>query len=241
MQLALEAPTKLLEMVYDFADFDWVLAHKVLEDEEYKKFYKGSKRVKFIDNSVNEKGEPLSLEVLKEVFEEVEGTYIVAPDWIGKEKETLEAFGKCVETFGRERTVGVVQGSSFKEAFECVQVYGKGMVAVPYDICSSKEDPPWLMGLRRALVTTHIPNDRYVHLLGFDSIDEFYWYVGKSHIVSIDTGIPVLLGMREEDILDPLKDKKQPTLNQADEIELTQTGWTAICRNIALLRKYLVQ
>jgi len=229
----------MLEMVQPFGDFDWVLAKEVLTDETYAEYYRNSDRLKFVDNSVNEEGEPVSLEEMEEVFKLVNGNYIVSPDWIGDATRTIEAYGECVERFSREVVVGVVQGVTFKEAMACLNIYESGVLSIPYDICSSKEDPPWLMGLRRALLVSNIPSDRIIHLLGFTSLDEFYWYEGKPNVYSIDTGIPVLLGLQGMDILDPLGKKDKPTYNEMQKFELGQKEWTAICRNIALLRKWM--
>ena len=238
MRLALECRTELLELVQPFGDFDFCLAHEILKNQEYAKFYKESEREKIVDNSVNEDGEPVSLEDLKRAFETVEGTMIVSPDWLGNSKRTLEAYLECIELFGVEKVIGVVQGADFKEAIACASLY-KGAVAIPFDICSEKVDPPWIMGLRRALVVCNLPSDRIIHLLGFNSLDEFFFYEGKLNVVSIDTGVPVLLGLEGKDILDPLESKVKPTYNLMEGKKLTQSEWTGIIRNIALLRKYL--
>jgi len=239
MKLALESRTDMLDMVQPFADFDWILGHKVLEDEEYARHYADSTKVKFVDNSVNEVGEPLLVEDLRKIFDLVGGSYVVSPDWVGDKVKTIVAFQECSKEFGRPRTVGVVQGSSFEEALGCAELYGPGWIAVPYDVCSKKTDPPWLMAMRRALVVCNIPPERHIHLLGFTSLEEFYWYTGRPEVVSMDTGVPVLLGLQGKDILEPLETKEVATYNQMEQMELTQTGWTAICRNIALLRRYL--
>jgi len=246
MRLALECSTKLLEMVGPFADFDFVLAHKVLEDKEYLEFYKNSSNgLKIVDNSVNEEGTPESTKNLVEAFKEVGGTYLVAPDYIGDAEKTVQAYQECKalltkEKIPLERLIGVVQGEVFEDAFECLKAYS-GLISIPYDLCSKKTDPPWIMSLRRALFIAHIPRDQgfLVHLLGFTSLDEFFWYQNNPMVVSIDTGIPILLGLQGLDILDPLESKEQPTLNQMEKIELSQQGWTGIIRNIALLRRYM--
>ena len=239
MRLALECRTDMLEMVQPFADFDWILGHKVLEDEEYTKYYsRVSTKVKFIDNSVNEVGTPLTTDQLGEVRDKVRGGLIVSPDWIGDAEKTLEAYEACVKVFGRDDVVGVLQGNTFGEALACLKVYGS-LIAVPYDITSSKEDSPQLMGLRRALLVSNLPNDRSVHLLGYTSLDELWWYSNRPWITSIDTGIPILLGLQGLDILEPLESKAEPTLNQIEKFKLGQKEWTAVIRNIALLRRYL--
>ncbi len=241
IKLALECRTNMLEMVQPFADFDFVLAHKALEDETYAKYYKESTNVKFVDNSVNELGVPLMLEQIKEAFEKVGGTYLIPPDYIGDARRTVEAYVECIKEVPKEKVVGVIQGSTFEDAFKCLQVYGQVAVAVPYDLCSKKEDPPWIMGLRRALFISHIPHyeGKFIHLLGFDSLDEFFWYRNNPWVASIDTGVPILLGLLGLDILDPLEAKSKATFPQMEKLELSQQGWTGIIRNVAILRKYL--
>ena len=238
MKLALECRADMLEMVQPFGDFDFILAKEVLDNEEVAEFYKNSSKIKFVDNSVNEEGVPLGLEQLKQAMELVKGDFVISPDWIGEYEKTISMYNECIKVFGPERTVGVIQGKTFEEALKCLATYGE-KVAVPYDICSKKTDPPWLMALRRALVVSKIPNNIYIHLLGYDSLDEFIWYKDKPGVYSIDTGAPVLLGLQERDILDPLESKEFPTYNQMAKLNLSQTAWTAICRNIALLRRYI--
>jgi hypothetical protein len=238
MQLALECPTGLLEMVQPFADFDFILADLVLKDEKYCEYYKNSTKEKIVDNSVNELGKPLSIDEIGKAFEIVKGNYLVAPDFLGEGEKTFLAYEECCKALGKEKVIGVIQGSTFEEVFKFVPYY-EGILAVPYDLCSQKKDPPWLMGYRRALVVTNIKSERPVHLLGFNSLEEFFWYKGLSNVVSVDTGVPIMLGIQEKDIMEQLDTKKEPTLNRMDKYELSQKVWTAICRNIALLRRFI--
>lgn len=228
-------------MVQPFADFDFVLAHKVLEDEAYANWYKESGNIKFVDNSVNELGEPLSINQMKEAFEKVGGTYVVSPDFLNDADKTIASYLECVKAFPKGRVVGVIQGPTYSDAYECLRAYEKGLVSVPYDLCSGKTDSPSLMGLRRCLFVSNIPRDQgfQIHLLGFNGLDELFWYQNTPIVASIDTGVPVLLGLQKLDILDPLESKEQPTFLQMEKIELTQEGWTGIIRNIALLRRYM--
>ena len=247
MKLALECRTNLLEMVQPFSDFDFILTHKVLEDKAYLDYYKNSDNaMKIVDNSVNEKETPESIENVLEAFQKVGGTYLVAPDYIGDAKKTIQAYLECKDLLTKNkvpvnRLIGVIQGEVFEDAFECLRNYTPGIICVPYDLCSRKTDPPWLMGLRRALFISHIPRDQgyAIHLLGFNSLDEFFWYQNNPMVMSMDTGVPVLLGLQGLDILDPIESKEHPTLVEMEKHELTQQGWTAIIRNIALLRRYM--
>jgi hypothetical protein len=240
MKLALECRTDLLKLVQPFADFDFILAHKYLEDKEYATYYQSySNKLRYLDNSTNELGHPMELAEMEKVAKDCGAHYIIAPDWIGEIKKTMEGYVEAVKLFGEDRTIGVVQGSNFEEVNICLMAMSaKSIVAVPYDICSSKKERPEIMGLRRALLVSNIANTSAVHLLGFNCIEELAWYKLKPNVMSIDTGVPIMLGLKGGDILEPLESKEEPTLNIMDKGKLTQEHWTAVCRNIALLRRY---
>lgn len=227
-------------MVQPFADFDFILAHLYLKDKDYAKYYKASTRFKILDNSTNELGEPCSLEDIKTVADDCNPNYVVAPDWIGDAIKTLEAFTKATEMFGVSKVIPVIQGATLEEAINCANTYGKGLMAVPYDIGSTKDDEPEVMALRRALLISNLPLEMSFHLLGFTSLQEFQFYARRPNVVSLDTGVPIMLGLTGKDILDPLEKKKTPTYNKMEAKTLDQKSWTGICRNLALLRKYLV-
>lgn len=235
MRVAFECNTNILSMVQPFADFDWILVDKYLTDEKYAKWYRESTNVKFVDNSVTEKGEPCGVDELKQVFEDCKGTYVIAPDWINDYEQTVQAYAECCKTFPIEQVVGVLQGSTPEEALKCLDVYQHQLVAVPYRVGGSKKgDPNELMSLRRSLVVSNIPADRFVHLLGFTAMSEFSWYLTRPNVVSIDTDVPIRAGLQSVDTEE--LDRTQPT----PETKLTQETWAGICRNIALFRKALV-
>ena len=239
MKLALECPTRLLEMIQPFSDFSFVLAKKFLEDEAYADFYKHIGGHTIVDCSTNEEGEPVDVEDLITVSNLVNAHFIVAPDWFGDAEKTVHEYKQFIEKVSPEKVIGVLQGQTFADAIGCIESY-LGVIAVPYAICSNKAtDSPKLMELRRALIVSNIPKDRWVHLFGFTTLSEFFWYQERPNVASIDTGIPVLLGLQGLDILDDLELKDIPTDKQMDKYELEAKGWTAICRNIALMRKYM--
>lgn len=250
MQLALECTTKLLGQIQPFADFDFMLAHLVLKDEVYTEFYKTSDKRKYLDNSVNELGTPATLEDVKAAYDKVKGPYeicVVSPDFIGDYKQTIQIYVEFLKLFKDLPIipVAVLQGNSYEEVFTCLKLYYSihngppSVLAVPYDIGSEKKDPPELMALRRALIVSNIPNNTQIHLLGFTDINEFWWYRGKANIVSLDTGIPVLLGLEGKGVEEPLQDKTKPTLDLMEGLTLSKENYGTICRNIALLRTYI--
>jgi hypothetical protein len=236
MRLALECETDQLELLQPFADFDWILVDRYLSDARYADWYRKSTNVKFVDNSVTEKGEPCTIDELKTVFEDVKGTYVVSPDWIGDYKKTTDAYAECVKSgfFAPAQIVGALQGSTPEEALKCLEVFENRVVLVPYRVGGSvKGDPNWLMALRRQLVVAHIPDEYEIHLLGFTSSDEFRMYTGRANVMSIDTDVPIRAGLVNQDIDD--FDRK----TDVKKVKLTKENWPSVCRNIAFLRKHM--
>lgn len=237
MQLAIECRQDMLEILQHFADFDWVRADEVLKDEAYAEHFRQSDKVKFVCGFTGNGEEPIPTGELLQAYDSVRGFYLVVPTpeiYAELAKEDL----KSQPRIRKDRLIGVLQGETFHDAFACLATY-EGVVAVPYNVCSKGEYPPWLMAVRRALLVTNLPADRFVHLLGFNSLDEFFWYESRPNVMSLNTGIPVLLGLQGLDILDPLESKEKPTFDQMRSLELNDLGLTAIYRNIGLLRRYM--
>lgn len=233
MLLALECPTEHLDMIQPFADFEWVLANKYLSEPRYATFYKQSRRVKFLDNGVTETGEPVSYDDIIKIANEINATFVVARDWIGDFQKTVAAYQECREKFGA-KTVGVLQGSTPEEAIQCVNYYDCKLLLVPYHVGGSdRKRNPQLMALKRALVVSNLPPNRFVHLLGFTTTDELKWYRGKTNVVSLDTDIPVKAGLAGQDLDEFDRIAEVPT-------KVTKDNWAAVCRNLSLLRKAMV-
>lgn len=232
MKLALECRTDLLDLVQPFADFDWILVDRYVHDDKYANYYRTSDNIKFVDNSVTETGKPCSVSELLKVFEDCKGSYVVAPDWIGDYKRTIDGYRECIGKAAPEKVIGALQGATPEEALRCLAVFQGPLVAVPYRVGGSvKGDPNALMALRRALVVAHIPPALTVHLLGFTSLSELAWYVNQTNVWSIDTDVPVRAGLAVADI-----DAFDRTQDVSD-VKIGKDNWAAVCRNIALLRK----
>lgn len=247
MKIALECPTSLLGDIQPLADFDWILAHLVLQDGGYADYYSKSERFKVLDNSVNELLTPCTLEELEEAARIVNPNLVVAPDYLGDAHATRMALKRTIELFGLEKVYPVVQGSSLDSVLDCLDYIlklGFDKVAVPYDILSNREDKPEGMASRRLEVVNHIvsriPVGFHIHLLGFNTIEELR-SCNKGWVKSIDTGVPIMMGLQGKRLdLDRLPDKKEPTLDRMKaswvdrERDLAKTFY-----NIAYLRKVL--
>ena len=245
MKLALECPTNLLGAVQPLADFDWILAHLVLQDEKYAEYYKRSGRFKVLDNSVNELLEPILMEDLVKATNIVLPNLVVAPDFLGDSGKTWEALHEATYMLGKARVLPVVQGSSLEEVLD---LFGKLLVAnfeniaVPYDILSSRKDSPATMASNRVKVVNSIINEApigfNIHLLGMTTIEELTQH-NKGWVKSIDTGVPVLLGSKGYAIERANIDKSRPTMSQFGEVSVDTAHLGSIYYNIAYLRKIL--
>lgn len=234
MKLALECPTPLLDLIQPFADFDWILADKVRDEPVYANFYRESNRQKILDNSVTEKGEPLDIDTLIEIANDINADLIVSPDWLNDRDKTITGYLEAIQKVPPDKLVGVLQGASPEEALECLSAYQHRLILVPYRVGGSlKSDPAEIMSLRRRLVVSRIPADRNVHLLGFTNLDELSWYEHQPNVLSLDTDVPIRSGLMCQDFDD--FDRTTDT----SKVKLVADNWAGICRNIALLRRYM--
>lgn len=248
MKLALEVPTELLEDVHPLSDFSWILAHKVINDPDYAKFYRRYTGFKVLDNSVNELLEPLNIDFLVEAAERVGADVVVAPDYLGDDNKTMEALDVAIRAFGREKVMPVVQGSQVATVVKCLNYIlnsGFKRVAVPYDILSARSSSLSGMEARRLEVVNHILSrvsiDFQIHLLGMTTLSELQWQ-NQGWVKSIDTGAPVLHGLRGLRFgQDSLLPKDKPTMNQMEGITSVDPEYSKqlIYYNIAYLRRCL--
>ena len=244
MKLALECPTMLLEDIQPLADYDFILTHLVLKDEEYARYYSESKRFKVLDNSTNELLKPCFLDEIARAAKIVRPNLVVAPDFLGDHLATENILYDAVRKFGLRRVLPVVQGKGYEEVMLCADFIirnGFDKIAVPYDITSSREDSLITMASGRHKVVTYIinrvPIGFKIHLLGMTTLEELSSY-GSDWVESVDTGSPIRHGMyRVQFGKDELQTKIHPTLEvieAAPEINLP-----GIYYNIAYLRKVL--
>ena len=245
MKLALECPTQILYEIQPLADYDFILTHLVFEDKTYRDYYKSSKRWKILDNSCNELLKPVPISALAEAAELVEPDLIVAPDYLGDSKRTLESIKESIRVFGIEKVLPVVQGSSYKEALNCfeeIASLGCECIAVPYDMGCERTDHPDQMALGRMQLVTSIisrvPISYYIHLLGMTTLEELTSYA-SGWIKSVDTGVPIMMGLDGRRLgRDRLRDKSQPTLSRmVSKDNYYDLG--GCFYNIAYLRKVL--
>ena len=241
MRLALECPSSLLEEVQPHADFDFILTHLVLQDKRYADFYKNSRRTKILDNSVNELSTPTSLDDIERASEIVTPNYIVSPDYLQNLTETKRSLEATLKKFSPAQILPVVQGSNYCECVdyaEYLKSLGFTFLAVPYDSCIGKSSLAVMSGCRDIIVGILTSQEFRVHLLGMTDLEELRRYRSNPKVISIDTGCPILHGMRGLRLgRDKLPDKKSPTMNQMPDY--LPSMMPDIQYNIEYLRKLI--
>ena len=240
MKLAIECPTSILKDIQPLADFDFILSHLVLQDKEYANYYAHSSRVKILDDSTNELLKPMSLKEIQEAAEIVKPDLIIPPDYLNDVARTCDALEDAISLFGMQRLLPVLQGKDSEECLKCAGYYwikGFHSVAVPYRVTGHKEDSMMQMSSTRVSIIAKVTKEYpfAIHLLGMTNLSELRGY-GKI-VRSIDTGIPVLMGLNNMQLgRDELRDKKDPTYNLMPK---EATNLSDVYFNLAYLRREL--
>jgi hypothetical protein len=249
MQLALECPTVLLSEIQPLGDYDFALTHLVLSDKKYAEYYTKSSRRKILDNSTNELLHPVSIDDIVKAAEIVKPDFIMAQDFLGDYKSTLDSLKLTCNKLPKGRIYPIIQGSTIQEAINCLKgivQLGFARLAVPFDILTKREDKPTLeeMAKNRRMVVHMIdrsfaeyPID-YIHLLGVTTLEELKDYETFPAVETVDTGSPVLHGLSGLRFgRDKMLDKSTPTMNRMpdwrERVSLADVYW-----NISYLRKY---
>lgn len=254
IRLAMELPTCALERWSEtYTDLDFVLAHKVLEDNAYAEFFRrrSPKRELILDNSYHELGVPMSMKDLSEAANRVQATFVIAPDKTGDLPFTSMAYAEARLAMPQRKLA---------------------VVYVPTDAQTPDEHEQFLISVRDAdmLCCTfknpkrfeHYKNNVYtkmwhrVHLLGCAELAEISLWALYAHLhphsISLDTGKPLKWALRGEK-LDELvsvrfdaksteagapSDVSQKLLD-TPESEFTEDVTKLFEHNVRILRGYL--
>lgn len=220
MLLALDCPTKMLERTATVCDFLMVSALRCAEDESYKKFHMTATLPKILNMDC-----PINPVQGMELASEV-GAVVVCTD---------DPF-----TYKNVSVMGIIRGKNPLEALTNINWFLENKlasIAVPYNVCMVDGDTPEVMGLRRQHIVSLIPTQIAVHLLGFVSLNELSLYESRQSM-SINTGEPIALGLKELSISEPLQ-TKVPSYEQFKGIKPDSSKANFVWYNVAIMRKYL--
>lgn len=236
IKLALEIPTSLLKEISPLTDFDFVLAHRVLEDTAYAEWFRNrvNGRELLLDNSLHELGAPLPAADLVEAALRCQANFVIAPDRLGDGAWTLEQLKETLNAFaGTQFGVALcLQGSSYEERAKLL-AYARGRAALlclPY----RENRIEWFM--------QHDPSWRRVHLLGMSTFEELIAWKGvvRQHprqFFSIDTAKPLKAALVGR-YLDDGKSVRGIPISSKDLLGMTATAeqLELVRRNISILR-----
>lgn len=221
--LAQEIPTSMLATWSPLADLDFILAHKVLEDDAYAEFFRcrDARRELILDNSYHELGYPLELSDLLEAAERCRADYVIAPDRIGDAEHNCRMFLKAKQVLAGYGVAVVMTGADDSTPRDrdnfLVNVKHADM------LCCTFKQPlrhPWYS-------TSHVARTHFkrVHLLGVSSLEELSLWAHTAlwHPViefSVDTGKALKWALRGKklDELESLRSNAETTtLGQPSE------------------------
>jgi hypothetical protein len=194
IQLSMEVPTPFLESWSPLTDVDFALAHRVLEDAAYAKYYRTrpAGRELLLDNSMHELGAPLEIQQLLDAANLCRADVVISPDQLKDPAWTLEQFNKTKLAFKdtpfeiavvlQSKTGATTDLEDFLE-----QVGEADMIMLPY-----REDRwDWFDRVESSILLWS-----RVHLLGVSELQELRWWAGIAKEYpeiswSVDTGKPV--------------------------------------------------
>lgn len=211
----MELPTCRLAEWSPLADMDFLLAHQVLQDQDYADFFlnRPKGREVLLDNSYHELGYTLPIVDLMDAAERVNADYVIAPDDVNDPDFTIESF-KTMRARFQDQDVpskiavvwtGFSNGSTYqeREAF-LSHVQEADMLCCTFKL---KQRFQYYYDSIRAKLW------KRVHLLGVDSLEELKkWAAMDRHMRqqdfevnwSVDTGKALKWALRGKK-LDELK------------------------------------
>jgi hypothetical protein len=196
MKLALEIPTTYLPDWSPLTDMDFALAHKVLEDEQYAKWYASRPRERklILDNSMHELGSPMPPGDLQEAARRCRADYVVPPDKLGDPVFNFESYLQTRRLLGGEfGTAVAMSGRDAQERAVYLQnVRGAEMLCLPY------REPrlAWYREQKYAMLQLF----DHIHLFGVSTMEELKQFAIESTITrkvawSVDTRKPIKWGV----------------------------------------------
>lgn len=213
MELALIAPTSLLSTFCMTSRVQMCLAHRVLEDEQYRDFYHTASQnglIVTMDNSLWELGEAMTFDKLMEACKLIGPTELIAPDRFRDGPSTLQMLQEFVDKMHRVFGDGEVpfggifavsHGKDREEWLDCFDRLNDNpfvaTIGLP-KVLSEIWDPGGRIGCVEFLEATgRIVEGKNYHCLGIwtDPI-EVMLLAKHKWIRSLDTALPIHAGMQ---------------------------------------------
>lgn len=238
IKLAMEIPTAYLQTWTAWTDLDFVLAHRVLEDPVYARFYaeRSASRELILDNSMHELGHPLPVSDLVAAAKLVAADYVIPPDRLGEPETNLSWYLDARDAFaGTSHKVGAVLcGRTFDERFMYLQeVRDAPMLLLPF------REPrlDWFFEQK-----SQIQRFPRIHLLGVNELVELWNFnqvAGANW--SVDTAKPIKWGIERQLISErtSLRGAPMKSKDLLDVYGLSTQQILHITENVSYLRRFI--
>lgn len=206
IRLSLEYPTTHVKRFTKLTDFDFVLAHKVLEDKSYARYLANRERSRMLllDNSMHELGQPLPVKDLARAASACRATFVVAPDKLGEPQKNLEWFEETyTELYAKHRLAVTLAGHTADEREKYLHTvrHRAEMICLPF------REPRWDWFLEQK---KNLNWCFRIHLFGVSELAELRNFAEQSRTpgnrwsFSVDTTKPIKWGMKGQ-LLSDLK------------------------------------
>jgi hypothetical protein len=198
MKCSFELPVRHINQLKEHQDYDFTLAHLVLQSEEYRAAY-GAGNV--MDNGYYELGEPLELRELSRAVKLGRPRVVISPDWHDNPTMTLRAYRDAVAFLDCE-VAGVVVGTTIEDMLMCYREYAKqgtDIICLPFRLER--------LGLLKYLAEhNELDKEKWYHFLGLRSMKELNDIKAYGlKYSSIDTSKPIKAAIHRKNITDDLR------------------------------------
>lgn len=198
-----EVPIKCLEQA-TFNDYGYALAHNFTDAQYREYFINLSKDTRtYLDNSAFELGHSIDPAYLKQCADLLDRfhTRVFLPDVPGDAQKTI-SMSREFASYIEGQVWGVIQGKTDAELRKCLEALLKltDNIAIPY---RNIDRVKFLHDNKDLLKYYNVQ----VHLLGLASMHELAELSGNEFVFSIDTSLPVVLGLKGITLtMDSIKD-----------------------------------
>lgn len=220
MKYSFQVPIPHMDDFIGDADFFYCLAHLAMTKSEYCDWFIG--RPTILDNGVHELGTPMYIDDLFQVADMVQPLAIIPPDYLFDTQATLAAMDRALQRWPVERLWPAVQGRTFEELQESMQVYHSmrvPRVCIPYRLGAQVRI--WLARVADLIGIK-------VHFLGVSSLDELKG-IRFHPDASIDTGKPFRWAQHNQ-VWPQGECERKINMNQSLNINLARRGINAMKR-----------
>jgi hypothetical protein len=243
--LAMEVPTKYLDLMCDLVDWHFVIATECLKDPKYFSWYRSRpERVKImLDNGMFEEGKPMSPAKLAAIAEELKADVVFAPDLVGDRQATLAMTEEFLNlSFHAKWQVGMIpQGHDPEDIVQCFEDFiSRGYLSLgmgpPVIGLSFLNDRPEVVRLmkRKGYFDMH---DIWFHMLGLYNTQEIAEW--PSTIKTMDTVKPFKAAYHNYEVVNCPRGLGKWDTKMTFPIEAH--GVSLLFKNIATMHKILTR